>query len=90
MIFENQHIKLTNAGTILYNEAKSIIHSYDEMINSIENTKDKVTINIGYARMIQYLLTNQQIDSFEKKYPNIKIKHSVLPQDPLIKKLNNN
>lgn len=90
LIFENQHIKLTNAGSILYNEAKNIINSYDEMINSIENIKDKVTLNIGYARMIQYFLTDQQIDSFEKKYPNIKIKHSILPQDPLIKKLNNN
>lgn len=60
------------------------------MINSIENTKDKVTLNIGYARMIQYFLTNRKIDNFEKKYSNIKIKHSILPQDPLIKKLNNN
>lgn len=84
---ENNKIKLTSDGEDLYNKLDSIFKQLDELNNTNDEIKGKVTLGVrsGYATKILPFYINE----INKIYPNLEIDYYIARSDKLINLLEN-
>ncbi|RNC28518.1 MAG: Hydrogen peroxide-inducible genes activator [Candidatus Dichloromethanomonas elyunquensis] len=68
-------ISLTDAGRILLDEAKEIVHRCDCLAKKIKNTQENMigSLNIGYQGFLDNRLLSDSLKSLSKKYPQLSI-----------------
>ncbi|WP_405176538.1 LysR substrate-binding domain-containing protein [Paenibacillus sp. FSL H8-0261] len=74
-----KQVKLTEAGTILYNHAKQILAHFEEAHQEIQMLQDEVTgsIHIGASFTIGEYILPSRLAEFANQYPQVKLQVTI-------------
>ncbi len=87
-----KHVKVTEAGEILYIRAKKIVALYEEAKQEINEQKDTIqgSMKIGASFTIGEYILPRKLAAFAKEYPHVKVEVMVGNTEEVIEKTRSN